>query len=979
MLASVGASTLAAIAHADDVADEADLQFRLAAEKYQAGDYRGALEHFLASNRLAPNRNVLFNIARCYEALHEYPDAYRYYVRASQGETDQAARARLDEAMKRMATNVAILKVVTEPAGATLYLDRKDLGQRGAGPQTLGLTPGTYKVIAEAPGYDDAVSAPTTVQAGGTASVELKLVRILGTVHVAGEEAEGATVRVDSEESPTLCTAPCDLQLPPGRHTLYVTREGYKAFVTLVDVIARQTVTTHPSIEAKTGSVVVSTDEPGAVVEIDGFARGPTPALLTLPVGKHEVRVTMRGFRTIARSINVEANAETRLENLPLVPLEEVEAASRVAESVEDAPASVSIISQQELRGMAYPTVYQALEGIRGVSLSDDRGYDAVGFRGLGVPGSYGDRTLVLLNGQPMNDNWVWSSYIGYDFRSDLEDVQRIEVVRGPGSVLYGTSAVSGVINIITRQHDAQTGYEVGASTADGTVGRGRVRAAYDFGGGAGMWTSAQVSHSSGNSYTFPQYANDSLTQGTTPANVDRFNAGTFTGQLWWKALSVQWSLNSHNKHLPTGQFSTILGDDRTQQTDTRGMVEAKFEPKLGDAVQSITRAHLNYYEYDGIYAYTPELSGLNHLGYKGSWFGLEERLVLTPVNGLRVTVGGEIQEHFKADQEADFEYPTQTTFLNDHHTFQIGAGYAVADWTPTRAVKLSIGGRYDDYSTFGGSFNPRVAVILKPYDAGNIKLMFGKSFLAPSVYQTYYNQPQIEATAPNLHPESLYSLEVEYSHRFTPTVVGVVAAYENVATDLILLQADPACGASCVQYQNTTTPVGTVGGEAELRKEWKDGWMASASYSYAHSVYLVDGSFSSITSLAHDPTRREVPNSPEHMGSIRGGAPILGRALMAMTRLSLTSGRYDINDRQPMLGAPQPPQTETNPAVVWDLVLSGQEPRYHVRYSLGMYNLFDWKYTVPVSSEFTQPSGATLGTIIQNGRTVMAAAYVNF
>jgi outer membrane receptor protein involved in Fe transport len=169
------------------------------------------------------------------------------------------------------------------------------------------------------------------------------------------------------------------------------------------------------------------------------------------------------------------------------------------------------------------------------------------------------------------------------------------------------------------------------------------------------------------------------------------------------------------------------------------------------------------------------------------------------------------------------------------------------------------------------------------------------------------------------------------------------------------------------------------VGGEAELRKEWKDGWMASASYSYAHSVYLVDGSFSSITSLAHDPTRREVPNAPTHLASVRGGAPILGRALMAMTRLSFTSGRYDINDYQAKLGVPEPPQTETNPALVWDLVLSGQEPRYHVRYSFGMYNVFDWKYSVPLSSEFTQPNGATLGTLVQNGRTVMAAAYVDF
>ena len=97
------------------------------------------------------------------------------------------------------------------------------------------------------------------------------------------------------------------------------------------------------------------------------------------------------------------------------------------------------------------------------------------------------------------------------------------------------------------------------------------------------------------------------------------------------------------------------------------------------------------------------------------------------------------------------------------------------------------------------------------------------------------------------------------------------------------------------------------------------------------------------------------------------------------MTRISAASGRYDVNDRQATLASPQPNQTFTNPAFIWDLVLSGQEQRYHIRYSLGIYNLFDWKYSVPVSNEFTQPSGATMGTIVQNGRTVMAAAYVNF
>ncbi|MGZ3455004.1 MAG: tetratricopeptide repeat protein, partial [Polyangiales bacterium] len=142
-------SGLARPALADDLADEADVQFELGAKKYQAGDYLGALEHFLVSNRLVPNKNVLFNIARCYEQLHRFPDAYRAYERALEAETAPEGRKNLEAAIARIAPKVAILEVTTDPPGATVYLDRKDLGARGETPRKLGLEKGKYKVIVE--------------------------------------------------------------------------------------------------------------------------------------------------------------------------------------------------------------------------------------------------------------------------------------------------------------------------------------------------------------------------------------------------------------------------------------------------------------------------------------------------------------------------------------------------------------------------------------------------------------------------------------------------------------------------------------------------------------------------------------------------------------------------------------------------------------------------------------------------------------
>jgi tetratricopeptide (TPR) repeat protein len=207
-------STLSFPAHADDVADEADAEFTLGSEAYQAGDYQRALAHYLASNRLARNRNVLFNIARCYEQLKQFPDAHRYYTRALQGETDQSAIARINDSIARVSPRVAVMEIVSEPPGARIYLDRKDLGERGTAPQRMALPPATYRVIAELEGWEDAISAPVEIKIGSVARVTLRLNRIVGVIHVPGPA--GAEVRLDADNSAKVCSAPCDVHAPPG-------------------------------------------------------------------------------------------------------------------------------------------------------------------------------------------------------------------------------------------------------------------------------------------------------------------------------------------------------------------------------------------------------------------------------------------------------------------------------------------------------------------------------------------------------------------------------------------------------------------------------------------------------------------------------------------------------------------------------------------------------------------------------------------
>jgi outer membrane receptor protein involved in Fe transport len=953
-------------AAADDVADEADTQFNLGAVQYQQGSFEQALSHFLASNRLARNKNVLFNIARCYEQLRRFPEAHRYYTRALEAENNSAASASIKQAMTRIADRVALLEITTDPPGARIYLDRKDLGERGAAPQVMALPPRSYRVIAELDGYTDATSEAVKLELGKQRSVTLKLTRIVGTLSVLGPP--GASVRLDADNTPELCRTPCSVQATPGQHMLILTKPGARVSRIPVSVQPDQTSTIEPDLVADTGSLVVNADETGAAIQVDGVALGFTPSVLSVPVGPHHVVVSLRGFRPVQRDVVIAANQQLSID-LELFASDSVEAASRLEEPVELAPASVSLISSQELRAMRYPNVAEALRGTRGVFISDDRGYQALGFRGFGRLGSYGNRVLVTLDGAPLNDDWVWSSFVGFDLRTDLEDIDHIEVVRGPGSVLYGTSAFSGVVNLVTRSDDAPSGSELGMSVAADGVARARARVTHRFGNDAGFWASVGAGRSTGRDFFFSEYVLDGPPQvAGYSRGVDHARFATFTGRAHYHALSLSWSLHHHDKQLPTGQFETLLGDGRTHQADTRGFLEARLELPLASWVTSLTRVHGNAYAYRGDFARAPSDGGLETNAYDSLWAGAEQRFVISPSEAFSLSVGGEGQLHPEVHQQAATE--TDGTYLDDDQDFALAALYGSLDVRPIPELKVSAGGRLDYYSTFGSSFNPRVALIVQPYDGGNLKVVAAKAFKAPSTYELSYAFIG-QLINPDLTPENIYSVELEYSQRLGHNVVATAAVYSNYISDLISLEdaAPSADGTENVQFQNRNTPVGTLGGELEVRRDWKEGWMLGASYSYQQSRYLAGEGIDALLRFERSPDFREVPNSPLHLASLKGAVPIMARALTLMNRVTVEGQRYDTNDAADSSTV----QTRTEASLLWDIVLSGQEERWGLDYSVGVYNAFDARSRIPVSDEFRQRSIPILG------RSFLAAAGVTF
>lgn len=953
---------------ADGVADEADLQFQLGAEAYGKSDFKGALEHFLASNRLVPNRNVMFNIARAYEQLGRFPEAYRYYVDALRDESDTAVHREVEAAIARVSPRVAVVEVTTTPPGATVYLDRKDLGSVGTSPARLGLPAGSYTLVVELPGHEPQTLGPIALKVGTRTPVTAELPLIVGFLELDGPA--GAEVRLDDERASVACVLPCRTAVPPGLHQVYFHQDGFRASPRSVTVGARDTTRVTAELVPETGSIVVETDEPGAAIEVDGERVGFTPFVATgIPIGHRRVRISLRGYQSIEREVDVTADRRVVLDHLSLEPLREVSAASRETQRLEDAPASVTILDAQELAAFAYPTILEALRGVRGVAVNYDSIYGNAAVRGLGQANDYNNRLLVLSDGAVLNEDVLYQPFIHYDGRTDLGDVERIEIVRGPASVLYGTGAVSGVVNLVLRGRDVPEGVRAQASAYDRGTARVRLDAAAR-GDDVGAWASVALARSEGRDADLVFDDGSGAEAVHTAHAFDRFRSWTTTGKAWWKDLTLQAFYTSRRLVVPTASFGSIFDDPRNTSDDRRFLAEARYEGELAPGRTLMVRGFLNwaYYHQDARFDTTvdPVMPTDQRYveTYRSWWTGAEARLSLALGKRAKLSLGAEATLHTEVamqtgQYEADGSFTPQ---VGVDAPYQVLAAYGLLDWTASSTVTVQAGARFDYWNIGGNNLaaagdpnvvtsfpaaSPRLAVIARPTERDVVKLMGGTAFRAPSAFEYYYydsgaTQLPSSQCGETLRPENVYSVELEASRRLARDWVGLAAAHTTYARHIVEsvpVPVEDRCGngdghidPAVIYYRNSAGGQLVLGADLELRREWRAGMMLSAQYGVLRPRYTAAPELT--------PDDRALPNAPTHYASFKAVAPLVGSLAQGAVRVTVEDARR--------LDAAS--TTRTPRAVVADVVLSGVVARHGLRYAVGVYNLFDWQYTLPAA-----------------------------
>ena len=618
------------------------------------------------------------------------------------------------------------------------------------------------------------------------------------------------------------------------------------------------------------------------------------------------------------------------VEELMGVEVANVFGASTHGQQVTEAPASVSIVTADDIKKYGYRTLADALRSVRGLYVTYDRNYNYLGVRGFNRPGDLNTGILLLVDGHRINDNVYESAPIGTDFPIDVDLIDRIEVIRGPSASLYGTNAFFGVVNVITKSPGSLQGGEIAAAAGSQDTYNARASFGKHFAGGLGVLLSASGMHSEGaDRLYYPEFDTPGQNNGIAQ-NVDGDKNYQLFSKLSYRDFSLAGALASRQKAVPTASFGTVFNDPRNSTTDTRGFLDLKFTHSFEEETELTLRAFFDRYSYDGVYMYDLSASGgpasvMNRDQARGEWWGSEAQVTRSFFETQKVTLGLEYRNNGVQNQR-NYDVDPSFQYLDDKRSSTIWALYFQDEIRLLDDLILSAGVRYDHYDSFGGTANPRLALIYKPLEGSVFKLLYGRAFRVPGVYEVYYNVPP-QIANPALQPEHIDSYELVYEQYFLKHYRSSLSGFYYRIGDLISEQGDPNAGS--VRFANQQDKVQAKGGELELEGTWDSGLKGRLSYSYQL--------------VANNSGVAGVTDSPRHLAKFNLVLPLVRERLFLGVEQQYTSSRATLAGNQ------------TGAAWLSNATLSCRTPVRGLELSLSVYNLFDDRYGDPGSTEHLQ------------------------
>lgn len=623
------------------------------------------------------------------------------------------------------------------------------------------------------------------------------------------------------------------------------------------------------------------------------------------------------------------------LEELLRIEVKRVFGASERLQPVTEAPSSITIVSRAEIERYGHRTLADILRTVRGFYVTDDRNYSYLGVRGFATAGDYNTRILLLVNGRRVNDNVYDQAWIGGELGLDLAMIERVEVIRGPASALYGTNAFFGVVNIVTRTGRSVDGAVV--HVEGGSLGTAMVRALAGrrLANGVDVALGGSVARATGaERLYFPAFDSPATNHGIAQG-LDGERLGTLYGRVEFRDLTVTGMWGSRHKDVPTASFNTAFNvQDPSEHTeDTHGFLDASFERQAGRARVAL-RAAYDRASYAGRYPYEadePTTLTILRDGFLGTRFTLDGRISVPMPGGQTLTAGGEFVDNLRQNQWLRYDDldDEEINRSSTQHALFVQDEIRVRPW-----LLVNAGVRYDAYQAFN-RFSPKGALIVIPSANQSFKYIYGRAFRAPNMYERYY-YPAIAA----LSAESIGTHELIWEQYAGEWLRTSASAYWYDASDLITLVTVPtvADNPDGLGFVNAISPIDARGAALEAEVRTRRGLQVFGSYQLQRARDRATG--------------ERLTNSPRHLAT--AGVSFPGPSKRSSVSLD---GRW-LSARRTVRGAHAPAYSVANVTFTVP-VRSGVELTGAIR------NLFDARVVDPASDEHTQD------VIEQNGRTV--------
>jgi iron complex outermembrane receptor protein len=562
--------------------------------------------------------------------------------------------------------------------------------------------------------------------------------------------------------------------------------------------------------------------------------------------------------------------------------------AAKREQSLGNVASAVTVVSGDRLRRFGYRTVGEALQAVAGVYLADSRLAYSLGIRGLNIPGDFNTRILVLIDGASVNEAWGSFAGLGFESLVSIDDIARIELIRGPVSSVYGANAFFGIVNIVTRgaAETPRAWARAGINSINGAITSAGFAA-----GGVNEQVRGSVAFMNriGETTSVDDIGRDLKSDASRSYNASVVGAyhGTFAQVRAYR-------------YYRDSPFAPYFGDETASRPfrayDSQLLIEGGHARDLSKRLSITARGYANMYRYSDDIVQVAPMPRFLDVG-DGLAFGAELRgryEVVTP-NVVGITAGTELtylKTESKAYEEGD-TCPPDGTAACVPKSFNIEGVYSEVDAQPYEWLGFTGGARFDRNSVIDKRVSPRAALFLAKPEHYGLKLLYAEGFRNPSAFEAFFYDNVSFSQPKGLGAETIRSFEaVAWSKPIAGLSTRLSGFYWNIA-DVVEQLEDPD-NPNLLQFQNAAKFV-TMGVEAEASYRTTAGW-----YGFAGGTYSRVGS-------TEDPTMPvtygDVPNAPPFVGSLGASTPLLLSRAHVSTEVLYVSKRPT---RDPGTDAPQ-------------------------------------------------------------------------